>query len=176
MQNQDYTISYIREHNVLDEETLQNLLEEQQASGQGLISILRENDVVSDEQLTKIIAATNNIEFINLSADMVDSMAAHMVTHEMANQHNIIPVKKDGNNLLMAMSEPLNLAVRDQVELRTGCKIIPLAATPNAIKQAVRYHFNVQNLARQTVASMRLKANSGKDKPDSNRIRATCCG
>ncbi len=170
MQNQDYTISYIREHNVLDEETLQNLLEEQQASGQGLISILRENDVVSDEQLTKIIAATNNIEFINLSADMVDSMAAHMVTHEMANQHNIIPVKKDGNNLLMAMSEPLNLAVRDQVELRTGCKIIPLAATPNAIKQAVRYHFNVQNLARQTVASMRLKANSGKDKPDSTQF------
>ncbi|HPS54513.1 MAG TPA: GspE/PulE family protein [Sedimentisphaerales bacterium] len=170
MQNQDNTISYIRSQNILDEQTLQKVLEQQQMSGQGLINILKDNNVVTDEQFTKIVAATNNIEFINLSADMVDSMAAHMITYEMANLHNIIPVKKSGKNLMVAMSEPLNLTLRDQIELRTGCKIIPLAATTNAIKQAIRYHFNVQNLARQTVASMHLKADNIKEKSDRNQL------
>jgi type IV pilus assembly protein PilB len=164
MQTQDYTISYIRQENILDEETLQKVLEQQKQSGQSLTSILRKSNLVDEDQLTRIIAATNKIEFINLSPDMVDPMAAHMVTYEMANQHNMIPVKKEENNLLVAMSAPLNLAVRDQIEMRTGCKVVPLAAVPNAIRQAIRCHFNVRNVTRQSIASMRLKADADKDK------------
>lgn len=170
MQKQDHTISYILKENILDEETLQKVLEEQEASGQSLISILKKNNLVDEEQFTKIIAASNKIEFINLSPDMVDSMTAHMVTYEMANQHNMIPVKKEDNRLLVAMSAPLNLAVRDQIEIRTACKVVPLAATPDAITQAIRYHFNVQNVTRQSVASMRLKEDRYKDELDNTEL------
>ncbi|GAG20588.1 unnamed protein product, partial [marine sediment metagenome] len=83
MQKQDHTISYILEENILDEETLQKLLEQQKVSGESLISILKKNNLVDEDQLTKIIAASNKIEFINLSPEMVDPMAAHMVTYEM---------------------------------------------------------------------------------------------
>lgn len=162
MQKQDHTITYLLEENVLDEESLQKVLEQQEASGQSLISILRENNLVNEEQLTKIVAVSNKIEFINLSPEMVEPMAAHMVTYEMANQHNMIPVKKENNKLLVAMSTPLNLAVRDQIELRTGFKIVPLAATPDAIRRAITYHFNVQNVTRQAIASMRLKTDGDK--------------
>ena len=162
MQKQDHTITYILEENVLDERTLQKVLEQQKASGQSLISILKENNLVDEGQLTKIVAVSNKIEFINLSPEMVEPMAAHMVTYEMANQHNMIPVKKENNKLLVAMSTPLNLAIRDQIELRTGFKIVPLAATPDAIRQAITYHFDVQNVTRQAIASMRLKTDSGK--------------
>jgi len=162
MQKQDHTITYILEENILDEESLQKVLEQQKASGQSLLNILKENNLVNEEQLTKIVATSNKIEFINLSPEMVEPMAAHMVTYEMANQHNMIPVKKENNKLLVAMSTPLNLAVRDQIELRTGFKIVPLAATPDAIRRAITYHFNVQNVTRQAIASMRLKTDSDK--------------
>jgi type IV pilus assembly protein PilB len=62
------------------------------------------------------------------------------------------------------MSWPMNLAVRDQIELRTGCKVIPRAATGIAIKAAIRYHFNVQNVTKQTIASMRLKKQQHQEK------------
>jgi len=97
---------------------------------------------------------------------MVDPIAAHMVTYEMANQHSIIPVKKDDNKLLVAMSSPLNLAVRDELEMRTGFRVVPLAATQSAIRQAITYHFNVQNATRQAIASMRLKTESKKDEAE----------
>jgi type IV pilus assembly protein PilB len=165
MQKQEHIISYILEQNILDEKTLQKLLKEQETSGQSLISILKKNNLVDEEQLIRIIAAGHQIEFVNLSPDMINPLAAHLVTYEMANQYNIIPVKKEGNKLLVAMSSPLNLAVRDELEMRTGLKVVPLAATQNAIKQAVTYHFNVQNVTRQAIASMRLTTDSGKDEP-----------
>ena len=162
MQKQDHTISYILEENILDEETLQKLLEQQKASGESLISILKKNNLVDEDQLTKIIAAGNKIEFINLSPEMVDPIAAHMVTYEMVNQHNIIPVKKEDNKLLVAMSSPLNLSVRDQVEMKTGYQIIPVAATASAIRQAIHYHFNVRSVTKQAIASMRLKQDTSE--------------
>jgi len=162
MQKQEDAISYIRQENILDEETLQMVLEQQKASGQSIISVLRKNNLVNEEQLARIIAASNKIEFINLSPEMVDPMAAHMVTYEIVNQHNMIPVKKDGNKLLVAMSSPLNLSVRDQIEMKTGYKVIPVAATDSAIKQAIHYHFNVRSITKQAIASMRLKQDTSE--------------
>jgi len=163
MQNQEDIISYILQENILDKNSLQKVLEEQEKSGQNLISILKKDNLVNESQLVRIIAAGNGIEFINLSPDMVDPIAAHMITYEMANQYNIIPVRKEDSNLMVAMSSPLNLAVRDKIEMRTGLKVVPLAATQSAVRQAVTYHFNVQNITRQAIASMRLKTEGGKD-------------
>jgi type IV pilus assembly protein PilB len=164
MQKQDPIISCILEENILNEKTLQMVLKQQEASGKSLVNILEENELVDEDQLTRIIAASNKIEFINLSSDMVQPMAAHMVSSEIVNQHNVIPIKKEGNNLLVAMSEPWNLVVRDQIGIKTGCNIVPVAATPSAIKQAIRYHFNVRNVTCQAIASMRLKQDTEKKK------------
>jgi type IV pilus assembly protein PilB len=159
----DLTISYIRQEHILDEEVLQEVLREQQSSGQSLVSILRQKNLVDEDRLTRIIAAANKIEFVNLSPEMIEPIAAHMVTYEMASRNNIIPVKKQGNNLVVAMSSPLNLAVRDQIAIRTGCKVVPVAATPSAIKQAITYHFSVQNVTRQAIASMRFSKGADKE-------------
>ena len=178
MQEQDNTISYILEENILDEETLQKVLEEQEANGQSLMSILKKNNLVDEDQFTKIIAASNKIEFINLSPDMVDPKAAHLVTYAMANQHTIIPVKKEkGNKLVVAMSSPLNLSVRDQIEMKTGYKVIPVAATADAIKQAMHYLFDVKSITKQAIASMRLKKDASdgpqSDEDEQKPVRVT---
>ena len=76
MQKQDQTISYILEENIVDEQVLKEALDEQQTSGQSLASILRNNNLINEEQFIKIIAAGNGIEFINLSPDMIDPVAA----------------------------------------------------------------------------------------------------
>jgi len=95
---------------------------------------------------------------------MVDPIAAHLIPYEMSDEHNLIGLRTEGDKLYVAMGWPMNLAIRDQIEMRTGCKVIPQAATPSAIKAAIRYHFNVQNVTRQTIASMRLKKQQQQDK------------
>jgi type IV pilus assembly protein PilB len=107
--------------------------------------------------LAKVIAGTNQIEFINLSPDMIETMVAHLVPFEVADQYNVIPIKREGNQLQVAMSSPSNLPVRDQIEMKTGYKVIPVAATPSAIKRAINYHFDVANITKQAIVSMRME-------------------
>ena len=167
MENQDPIISYLMQEKVVDEKVLQDALNQQQETGQSLISILKKENLLNEEQFTRIVAAASKIEFVNLSPETVDSIVAHLIPYEMANQHNVIPIKKENHHLVIAMSSPLDLAVRDQIEIKTGYKVVPVAALPSAIRQAIQYHFNVANVTKQAIVSMRLKAEPSKSFRDS---------
>lgn len=162
MRNEDPITSFLRQEKIVDEEMLQSALDQQKQTGQSLISILKKEKLLNEEQLTRVVAITNQIEFVNLSPDMVEPMVAHLVSYEMANEHNVVPFRKENDSLFVAMSSPMNLYVRDQIEMKTGYKVIPVAATPSAIRQAIHYHFDVASVTKQAIASMRLKDEPAK--------------
>jgi type IV pilus assembly protein PilB len=170
MENQDPIISLLTEEKILDEATLEAALAQQRQTGESLISILKKGKLVDEEQLTRVIAATHNIEFVTLSPDMIDPMMAHLLSYEMVSRHNVIPIRKKGKRLLVAMSSPLNLSVRDQIEMKTGYEVAPVAASPAAIRQAIHYHFNVRDVTRQTIVSMRLKQEPGQSQEEDKQL------
>ena len=162
MENQDPIIAVLTKDKVIDEATLESALAQQRQTGQSLISILKKGNFLDEEQLTRVIASANNIEFVELSADMVDPMTAHLLSYEMVNRYVVIPLRKEGKQLVVAMSSPLNLAVRDQIEMKTGYEVAPVAASAAAIRQAIHRHFSVRDVTKQTIVSMRLKQEPGQ--------------
>jgi len=168
MEAPDTIVTFLRNQKFMDETTLKTLLEQHEKTGRSLISIIKNQSLLGEEEFTKLVAATNRIEFVNLSPEMVDPMVAHLVSYETASQHSLIPLRKQDNDLTVAMSSPLNLSVRDQIEMKTGYRVIPVAATPAAIRQAIHYHFNVTNVTKQAIVSMRLKESPTKDAPASS--------
>ncbi len=170
MDELDPIISLITKENILDETTLQAAIAQQRQTGQSLISVLKKGNLVNEEQLTRLVAAAHNIEFVNLSPDMIDPLAAHLLSYEMVTHASVIPIKKEGKRLIVAMSSPLNLSVRDQIEIKTGYDVVPVAASPSAIKQSINYHFSVRDVTKQTIVSMRLKQEPGKAAEDDRVI------
>ncbi len=157
MKENDKIISFLLEEEVLTQNQVNELLIKHQQSGISLLNLVRDENILQSHELTRLVAASNNIEFINLSPDSVDPIVVKLVPMEIVKEHNLIPIKVEKNNLYLAMSSPLNLAVRDMVATKTGYNIIPVAATEDAVKQVVDYFFNVQNATRQDIVAMRLK-------------------
>jgi len=173
MDRQDAVTAYLIKERIIDEETLSEALKLQAETGRSLTSILKQKGLLNEDQLVRIVSAAQGVEFVNLSADMIDPMVSHMLSHDMVNRYNVIPVKKQDDCLVVAMSSPLNLAVRDQIENKTGYKVVPVAATTSAIKAAIRYHFNVRDVTRQEIVSMRFKQEGEKsDSIQPETIRA----
>ncbi|MCP4609602.1 MAG: type II/IV secretion system protein [Planctomycetes bacterium] len=162
MEKRDPLISLIMEEKILDEKTLQAVIDEHEKTGQGLINILKKENLLDEDQLTKVIAGSTKTEFINLSPEMVEPMVAHLLPYEVASRYNVIPIRREDDHLRVAMSSPLNLSVRDQIEMKTGYKIIPVAATPSAIKRAIHFHFDVTNVTKQAIVSMRMEEEPAK--------------
>ncbi|MBL7185854.1 MAG: type II/IV secretion system protein [Phycisphaerae bacterium] len=163
MQETDPLVSLLTEERMLDEKALEALIEKHQETGQSLIAILKEGNLLDEEQFAKVVARASGIEFVNLAPETVDPMVAHLVSYKTASEHTVIPIKREGNRLHVAMSSPLNLSVRDQIEMKTGYRVMPVAAMPGAIRHAIQYHFDVTNVTKQAIVSMRLEEGPAKD-------------
>ncbi len=172
MQEPDDIISFLLKEKILDEPSLKELVNAGAETGKSLISILRSRNLISQDQLTKLVAATNRIEFVNLSPDMIDPMAVRLVPYDIVRRNNLIPVRIEKNTLFVAMSSPLNLSVRDTIATKTGYEVIPLAATVEAIKQVITYHFNVESVTKQDIVAMRLKGTPASQLQDKKSISA----
>ncbi|HEG44102.1 MAG TPA: type II/IV secretion system protein [Phycisphaerales bacterium] len=157
MKEQDPIISYLEEEKVLEQVAIDKLVRTHDATGKSLINIIKSQELVDDEGLAKLIAATNHIEFINLSPDMADPIAVQLLSYDIAHQHNLVPVRIEKDCLYVAMSSPLNLSVRDMIATKTGYKVVPMAATPEAIAQVITYNFDVESVTKQDIVQMRLK-------------------
>jgi type IV pilus assembly protein PilB len=170
MQTQDPIIERLEKDQVIDKASLETALAQHRQTGESLISILKKGKLLNDQQLTKVVAAAHNIEFVELTPDMIDPMMAHLLTYDLVSRYSVIAVRKDGRKLLVAMSSPMNLAVRDQIEMKTGFTVVPVAATQDAITRAIHYHFTVKDVTKQTIVSMRLKQEPGQNQADDGQI------
>jgi len=159
----DPIISFLVSEKVVSSAEVESLARKHKQTGESLFALLKREKLVDEEQLARAIAAVHKFEFVNLSPEMIDPIVAHLISHEVANRHSAIPLKREGRQLVVAMASPLDLRARDEIELKTGYCVVPVAATPHAVQQAIHYHFDVANVTKQAIASMRLKSDTGQD-------------
>ena len=157
METPDPILAVLEQEQFLDEPSFNRVVSQHEQTGQSVLSILKKENLLNDDQLVKVVAAGNGIEFINLSSEKIETVVAHLVSYDMANRYSLIPVRLEEDKLVVAMSSPMNLMVRDQIEMKTGYKVVPVAATPTSIRQAIHSHFDVASVTKQAIASMRLK-------------------
>jgi type IV pilus assembly protein PilB len=169
----DPIISFFLDEKVVSPDDLEPLLTKHRETGETLLHLLQQEKLVDEEQIARAVAAVNDFDFVNLSPEMIDPLVAHLISHEMANRHGLIPLRREDRQLIVAMSAPLDLRARDEVELKTGYRIIPVAATPQAVRQAIHYHFDVANVTKQAIASMRLKGQTDRGDREEGTAAAT---
>jgi len=163
MKKNDPLISYLLEQNILGEAALNELVDSCDSSGKNIVAVLKSENLITKDQTTQAVAVSNGIEFITLSPDMIDQIAVRLVSYDIAKQYELVPVRIERDKLYVAMSSPMNLSIRDTIEVKSGYKVVPLAATAEAIKQCISYYFNVESVTRQDIVAMRLKHSSNNE-------------
>lgn len=79
--------------------------------------------------------------FVDLDRVTVEPSAVNVVPERIAKMHNVMPVKKEGTILWVAMANPNNLEALDQVRLASGLLVKPAVAVPGAIEDAIKKYY-----------------------------------
>jgi len=120
---------------------LETAKREQKKSGQRLGAALVRLGYVSDGQLTDFMSKQYSVPSIDLSGFEIDPEALKSVPKEVCEKHGVIPVSKSGNTLVLAMSDPSNIFVRDDIQFLTRCKLEPVVASESAIQAAIEKNY-----------------------------------
>lgn len=122
---------------VLDSAGLRAALAEQRRWGGHLGHVLIEMKLVSEETLVQALSQQLNFPVIDLDALDIADGVLDLVSAELAEQHNLIPFNLEGKFLDVAMSDPTNLGIIDELRIRTQLNVRPCLAGPKMIERAL---------------------------------------
>ncbi len=118
-------------------EQMQKALVEQRQHGIRVGSALVKLGFVNEVDLTRMLARHFRMPAVDLSRFTVDPRIARLIPAEVAFKHHVLPLKRDGRALTVAMTDPTNLRVIDDLKFITRCDIIPVIAGDVALRNAL---------------------------------------
>ena len=75
--------------------------------------------------------------FSDLEREILDPEAALILPRQLARKHRMVPIRFQGNTLLLAMADPLDLSAADEAALISGMSVKPLLTSPAAIDRCL---------------------------------------
>lgn len=136
-------LQYLVEKGFLKPEQLEEAQKVQAQTGQKDIGrVLTSLNFVGERELMQARAQEMGYGFADLDRmPPIESSALNVVPERIAKNHSVLPVKKDGTTLWLAMSNPNNIMALDDVKMASGCRVIPVLALAAAIDEAIRKYY-----------------------------------
>ncbi|MCG8425685.1 MAG: hypothetical protein MJE77_48010 [Proteobacteria bacterium] len=147
---------------VLDNTGLRAGLAEQRRWGGQLGRVLVDMKLVTEEALVRALSHQLNFPTIDLDQLDVPDSTLELVSADLAEQHSLIPFNLEGKFLEVAMSDPTNLGIIDELRIRTQLNVRPYLAGPKMIERALSrcYGIGLANLALD-MRTARLESEEG---------------
>ena len=120
----------------IDKSTLKDILESQNESGVRLGELLMKKNLISEGVLRQAICKQLDIPFADLSKIKIDKALNRLINYDYALRQNIVPIAKTETTLTLAMTDPTDLLVVDELESFTKLKVNRVASLSSDIKGA----------------------------------------
>jgi type IV pilus assembly protein PilB len=122
---------------LISREQLDKALQEQRQSGTRVGYNLVKLGFIQETELTKILARQFKMPAVDLSRFEVDPRIARLIPGDLAIKHLVLPLKRDGRTLTVAMADPTNLGVLEDLKFITRYDIFPVIGGEFTLKTTI---------------------------------------
>ncbi|MXV20496.1 type II/IV secretion system protein [Deinococcus xianganensis] len=126
---------------------IDNALQKQNAGGGRLEDTLVQSGKLSPEMLARSLAAQLGYEFLDPVQNPPDNKVALMIPETTARRYGVVPVRLQGESLVVAMKDPRNVFALDDLKLITGRDIVPAVMAEKDITRLIERYFGSQDMA-----------------------------
>jgi len=132
---------------IISESDLARALEEQRLQGGQLSQILVRMHLVSEDDLTHVLSKGLGMPPIDVSRLKIDPDVVKLISRDTALKNQIMPISRMGNNLTIAMADPLNIFVIDNITAVTEMNIIPIIGRSAQIHETIEKYYSEDSQA-----------------------------
>jgi hypothetical protein len=153
------------EAGVIDQTGLRAALVEQRRWGGHLGRVLIDMKLVTEEQLVSILSRQLGIATVDVDKLEIGQAVLDLVPGELAEQFSLIPFAQPMKFLDVAMSDPTNLGIIDELRIRTQLNVRPYLAGPRTIERAVARYYGRGIMATSAARSASLDLEPEPSRP-----------
>jgi type IV pilus assembly protein PilB len=127
--------------NYITPEQLKRASDEQKMKGGRLESNLVKLGYIKEDELLSFLSAQYRVPSVKLSKIEVNPNVIKLIPASIAKKYFIIPVNRMGSKLTLAMADPSNIVVIDEVKFMTGFNVEPIVASEVEIIDAIKKYY-----------------------------------
>ena len=158
------------EAGLLTEEALRKALQDQPKSPLKLGQLLARRGLVGEGDLAEIVSRQLNIERYHPDHYPIDLSLVQLIPIELAQQHQIAPIRKKGRLLTIATIDPLDIHTLDTIEMLTGCEVEPAVGTEREINQLISTLYGIQSTIGTALENLEIDTQRTED-PDQEDVQ-----
>ncbi len=138
---------------LVTQDQLNKALAEQRHNGTRVGYNLVKLGFVKETDLTRMLARQHKMPAVDLTKFQVDPRIAKLIPAELALKHNVLPLKRDGRTLTVAMSDPASMSVLDDIKFITRLDIFPVIAGEFTLRNAIEKFYESGEAQMQSLLS-----------------------
>ncbi|MEN3333548.1 MAG: type pilus assembly protein PilB [Blastocatellia bacterium] len=112
-------------------------------------------DMTQEELAAREKARRYRLRYIDLKSEEPAYHLIHELPVELMVRHSFVPMKREGDLLYVAMADPTNLAVIDEIEAQLHCRLKPGVATVAAVEEALKRGDTAARMLQDATAGFR---------------------
>ncbi len=132
---------FLLNENKITQEQLQHALEQQGKEPGKLGSILVRLGYIQEDDIAQALSKQFGYPSINLSKFDIDERILELIKPEICRKHIVIPVHRIGSILTLAMADPSNLFVQEEIRFSTNLRIQAVIAPENSIMESIDKYY-----------------------------------
>ena len=138
---------------LISREQLQKALDEQRQSGTRVGYNLVKLGFIQENELTRTLARQFKMPAVDLSKFEVDAKIIKLVPADLATKNLVLPLKRDGRTLTVAMADPTNLGVIEDLKFITRYDIFPVIAGEFTLRNVIEKHYESSDVQMSALLS-----------------------
>lgn len=123
-------------------------------SDQSAEKILLQHNIVPLDKITQAKAQILNVPFVKLEGKAIAADVLNLIPEPAARRYKIIPFEKSGDELWVAMADPLDIQIIQFIEKRSGMRTKPFLALESDILKAIGDQYS-QNLTTDVTSALK---------------------
>lgn len=120
---------------------LKKAMEQQRSSGGRLGHELTRLGYIDENELTGFLSKQYGVPSINLSDFEIDSEVLKLLPKEVVTRHQVVPINRSGNTIIIAMADPSNIYAIDDIKFITKFNVEVVVASEQAIAEAIEKYY-----------------------------------
>ena len=130
---------------------LKKALLEQKNTGMRLGYNLVKLGFVEETEISKMLARQYRMPAVDLSRFEVDPKILKLLPPDVANKHTVLPLKREGRTLTVAIADPNNVTAIEDIKFITRCDVFPVIAGEYTLRNAIERYYQQSDAQLQTL-------------------------
>lgn len=139
---------------LINEGQLQEALAVQKTGKEKLGDVFLNMGIITEQQLFDALEVQLGIPHVQLHRYKIEQGLLSIIPERLANLYKVLPLKKEGNRLTVAMVDPLDYFAIDDLRMSTGFLVEPAIASKDELLRAINRYYGLQESVEEIMQNL----------------------